>query len=155
MGSYFDKTIPRIKTTALFTQQNERSLCKIEIAIFNKHKIIARIEIKNSANEKLSLKTITSKLEKTAVELKINKAKWPVNDILFRMCNYEELKMTCQAELKTLQIIFSKPPQIFKNDNEKQKLLEMFHNDPLYGGHAGQKRLCGKTKGTFFLDFNV
>lgn len=58
-----------------------------------------------------------------------------------------------QAELNKLQIIISRPPQIIQiiiDANTKQKLIEQFHNDPLYRGHAGVKKLYPKLRAHFF-----
>lgn len=51
---------------------------------------------------------------------------------------------------KNVQIILLVAPKIVKYENEKQNLLEKFHCDPIFGGHAGQKKLLEKLRGNYY-----
>lgn len=92
----------------------------------------------------MTLRSIISQLQRAAEKMKIEKAQWLMNDDIFKVCNYDEFKMACQAELENLQIVVSRNPIKIVDEKQKLQLLEKFHNDPIYGGRAGQKRLYAK-----------
>lgn len=150
LGTFFDKNIPRIKTEIYTSQRNYQSIERIELYFYKGHNIVARIDIKKPANEILTLKTIISQLQRAAEKFKIGEAQWPLSDKIFKMCKYEEFKMACQAELKNLKIIISRNPIKIVDEKQKMQLLEQFHKDPLYGGHAGQKRLYAKLRAHYY-----
>lgn len=147
LGSCFDKNIPRIRTT-IFTQNDEPA--SIEICIFLKHRKVYEIKIDSSANEKLNLNSILSQLQRAADKMKLNMIQWPLNDTMFQMCNYEEFKEACNSLLGNLQIITFKPPEVISDHDRKQKILEQFHYDKLYGGHYGQKKLYAKIRSNYY-----
>lgn len=148
LSSRFDKNIPRMKTTAINARSNE--LASIQLGAYIKHKKIFEIKNENSVNEKLTLKTIFSKLQKAAESNNIRKLQWPLNDKIFEMCNIEEFKYACRNDLNNLQIILCRPPKTISNPEEKLRILEQFHDDPLYGGHCGQKKLYAKIRSNFY-----
>lgn len=87
-----------MRTTAINTRTNE--LASIQLSAFSKHKKMFEITAENSVNEKLTLKTILSKLQESAESMNIKKFQWPLNDKIFEMCNIEEFKNACCNELK-------------------------------------------------------
>lgn len=52
--------------------------------------------------------------------------------------------------LNQLTISIIKPPKVITDASEKMALLEKFHNDPLFGGHAGQKKLYAKLRNNYY-----
>lgn len=118
--------------------------------IYQNHRVILNIFIENTANEKLTIKSIFSKLEKAAVRLNIKRIQWPENDYIFQVCDYDDFKLACQNDLNTLQVILTTPTKKISNDEEKQDIMTQYHNDPLYGGHCGQKKLYAKLRSQFY-----
>lgn len=149
-GTYFDKKIPRLRTTTIDTQNIRSKLASIKMNIFFGHRRIHEIKVDDSANEKLTLNAILSKLQKAADVMKINSIQWPLNDSIFKLCKYEEFKEACNGVLTNLQIILTKPPQIVTDTEQKREILDQFHNDRLYGGHSGQKKLYAKIRAHYF-----
>lgn len=66
------------------------------------------------------------------------------------VCRIEDFKSIGNKTLKNLTISIIKPPKIVVDASEKLKLMEKFHNDPLFGGHSGQKKLYAKLRNNFY-----
>ncbi|KAK9722049.1 Integrase zinc binding domain [Popillia japonica] len=78
-----------------------------------------------------------------------NKVKLFLNDDIFSKCTINEFKKMGQEILKYVTIVLCKVPKLITDNNEKQLLLKMFHDDALIGGHCGQKRLLKKLKSEY------
>lgn len=63
----------------------------------------------------------------------------------FKRCGNEVLK-----KAKNLTISIIRPPKVIESDQEKLEILKKFHNDPLYGGHTGPKKLYAKLRQRFY-----
>lgn len=72
-----------------------------------------------------------------------------MNDVIFKICSIEEFKNISNKEHTNLTVTLTKLPEIIKEEEQKLQLLDFYHNDPLYGGHCGQKRLYAKLKAIF------
>lgn len=133
------KSVPRMITNA------QLKLC----ARKNKNKIFEIDLNKFIANEQLKLGSVLSLLEKVASECSINEIAWPKNDKLFQMISISDFKEMCMKNLKKLQISLTDPAQKILNEQEKRKIMSKYHDDPLCGGHCGQKKLLAKIKDKF------
>lgn len=96
------------------------------------------------ANERLTLKTINSKVEIMASANKIEKIRWPLHDKIFSLSSLNDFKSICNETLKNLQIEIKHTPQTITNAEEKQQILEKYHSDELFGAHCGMKKLYAK-----------
>lgn len=63
----------------------------------------------------------------------------------FKKCGNDMLKRH-----KSLSISIIKPPKVIDSDQEKLDILKKFHDDPVYGGHTGQKKLYAKLRKNFY-----
>lgn len=140
----FNKKVPRIKMTSMKNKNNE--LDEIEISAYKSHKILFKILV----NEKLSLITILSRLQKAASDGNITELQWPVSDIFFKMCEIDSFKKACNEKLNNLKIYLTGAVKRVNEEVEKQQILETYHSDPLYGGHCGQKKLYAKLRSNFY-----
>lgn len=66
------------------------------------------------------------------------------------MCTINEFKNAANNILKNLQIKLIQTPIIVDNKDMRQNLLKKFHNDELYGGHCGKKKLYAKLKDQYY-----
>lgn len=55
-----------------------------------------------TANDKLSINTILSRLEKAVDEIKIKKIQWALNDLIFNFCTGEQFKMAANDVLTNI-----------------------------------------------------
>lgn len=146
----FDKNTPRLRTTNIEINDKKGEVTGIEISAAERHKLIFKIEITKKNNEKVTLKSLLSKIDKKALELNKKKMQWPINDELFKMCTINEFKKACEDYIKFVQISLIPTPEKITSEDQKQKIIEKFHNDPIYGGHYGQKKLYAKIRARYF-----
>lgn len=97
-------------------------------------------------NGNFSLEEVLPKLESMANDHNIKSLKLKLNDQIFQMCTINELKEIGQEKLKKVNILLFKEPQVIKNRDEKLALIQKYHDDPLIGGHCGQKKLLKKLR---------
>lgn len=110
-----------------------------------------KVDLQNTVvNEKFSLEKILSKLQAKAVDLKINKIQWPTNDEIFLFYSMNEFKNECHKLLNDLHISLVRQPRVIESNEEKLDLITSFHNDPVFGGHCGQKKLYAKLRSNFY-----
>lgn len=103
------------------------------------------------ANDKICLDQLLLRLEQEARQHSIQILVLSMDDKIFTMISALELK-TAGKSLKSIKIALT--PRIIRVNKQdtktKTELLEKFHNDPLFGGHCGQKRLLSKLKLKYF-----
>lgn len=129
-------SVPRMITNA------QLKLC----ARRNKSKIFEIDLNRLIVNDRLNLGTALSMLEKVAGDCSIKEIVWPKNDKLFQMISLSDFKEMCIKRLKKLQISLIDPVQKILVDEEKKNIMSKYHDDPLQGGHCGQKKLLAKIK---------
>ncbi|XP_072400400.1 uncharacterized protein [Diabrotica undecimpunctata] len=88
-------------------------------------------------------------LDQLAVENAISKAKIYVNDIIFKLCTIDEFINEGNKILKNVDIYICEVPEIIEDDQEKLRIIEEYHNHPMFGGHVGNNRLVKKLKARF------
>lgn len=86
------------------------------------------------------------KLQEVAGEKNIKIIKWPMNDLFFKINPITAFKDACNKNLKTLSISLLRPKKEIKDQTEKDEIMKMNHDHPIYGGHIGQKKLLEKLK---------
>lgn len=146
----YEKNTPRIRIRELIGDKVTGEIVQIKMNLYHRRKVLTKIEMNATANDKLSLNTILSRLQSAADALKINKIQWPLNDTIFKLCTEEEFKKACNETLNNLIISLVKPCIIINDEQEKIELLHKYHNDPLYGGHCGRNRLYAKLKSMYY-----
>lgn len=89
-------------------------------------------------------------LDKQAGKNKITKIQWPMNDDIFEKIRINELKNAGNKILKKLKILLINRPMTITDENKKKQLMTQFHDDPIFGGHVGQKKLYSKLRSQYF-----
>lgn len=146
----YDRKIPRLIVTELLAHQDTGEITKIHYNIYQNHKILKRLHMTESENDKLSLNAILSRVQLAADKLNIKRIQWPLNDLLFNYCTEEEFKDSCNKILKNLRISIVKPAIIINDEQAKVELLKKYHDDPLYGGHCGRNRLYAQLRSKYY-----
>lgn len=93
LGAPYDKKVPRIRLTSIKTNENE--ILQMKLCAYLGHKVIFEINMNNVTNEKLSLKSILSKVQNATNKFKLKKVQWPLNDDMFTMCSLNDFKRAC------------------------------------------------------------
>ncbi len=135
-----NKKVPRVKT------ENNK------ICIYLKHRKMFEIDLHQLRidNEKLDLETIFSKLERLAGNYKIDEIQWPKEDDLFTSYSIETFKEIGTKCLKKLTIVLIPRAFIVKDENQKFEIIKKLHDDAIFGGHVGQKKLYAKIRSNFY-----
>lgn len=142
------KNNPRVRISNYKLNEKGNAIM-LTLSAFKNHSKI--FEIKTGLdNEKVTLNTLLSKLECETSAKNIKIIEWPLHDIIFKMCSIAEFKAAANNLLTDLQINLIKSPIRIDNIEERNKLLEKFHTDEIYGGHSRQKKLFAKLKDHFY-----
>lgn len=120
----------------------------IRILIIQRRKVSAQSKLLIT-KDNFALEQILSQLEKMAGDCKFSKIKLFMKDKIFSQCTVNEFKEKGNNIMKQLTILLCNSPEIITSNAKKDELIEKFHNDPLYGGHCGQKRLLKKLKSSY------
>lgn len=144
----FTKQTPRVSTQILINERNEM---KVETKAIFKHKTILSIENEmGKVNEDTFLVKWIRMLE-SATELKnFEMLQISTNDDVIKYCSIEKFKSTCNKELKEKKIAIFSPQKIIKDPDEKERLIKFYHEDKIFGGHCGAKRLHKKLYSKFY-----
>lgn len=97
-------------------------------------------------NDNFSLGKVLSQLQKMASENKLEKLKLNINDEIFKSYTISDFKLVGQDFLENTRIYLYREPKVITEEEEKLKLIQQFHDNPLTGGHCGQKRLLKKLR---------
>lgn len=115
---------------------------KLECIVEGQSNILLKFASTESlVKDKLNVASILSELESRADNSSIEQIKLSLNDEIFKYISTNEFKRVATNELKKLKIALT-PRLIEVHDHtEKSSILQKFHDDSLYGGHAGIKRM--------------
>lgn len=94
--------------------------------------------------------SIFSKMQQAANQMNIGQLQISKEDEMFKLCTLENFKILVNKELKNLKISIVEMPKTISDDAEKMQILKFMHDDPLYGGHIGQRKLYEKIRARFF-----
>lgn len=139
----FNRKIPQIKCA--------REKNKLSLKIYLHKKILGEISINVLSNNTiLAIKPKLTELEKLAINKNLNKLQINNDDLLFRYISLNEFKESCNKYLNSLFLIIVPKPRNIVNLNERKELIKKYHDDPIFGGHVGKKRLLAKLKMYFY-----
>lgn len=119
----------------------KKSVCGITVVAYLAHRKIFEIKL---AKEGVNLKTLFANLQKAASVHKFKFMQISIKAGLFSMCTIDEFKQYGNIELKNIKIELIKLLKIVTDDNEKFNILKSFHDDKLFGGRTGQKKMYAK-----------
>ena len=74
-----------------------------------------------------------SRLQTEANNGKIYRAEWPKKDVICTIFSIQKFK-NHGIKILTFEIILTEPIDIII-ENKKPKLMEIYHNNPIFGGH--------------------
>lgn len=73
-----------------------------------------------------------------------------MDDEIFVYLSINEFKEACKNILTDLQIILITRPKTVTDEHEKLALMSQFHDNPIFGGHTGQKKLYAKLRNNYY-----
>lgn len=152
--------IPKIK----FTVTNNEIL---KLKVYKKRKQLINIDASSSlykddsklilgsaadwtGNEKMNLDSFLSKLDKKATSLSLAKIQISSNDDIFRIITIDQFKSACNKNLEDLIVYITTIPKKVLDENEKNDLLKKYHDDPIFGGHAGKTKIYAKLRPNYY-----
>lgn len=142
----FSTKIPKIRSELFYTQGK---FSKLSINIYKGFKLALSLNIQID-NETLNLDEMLLRLEREAVNVNIFKIEWPKDDIFFTICSLQYLKDHVIKLLRNIEIILTDPIEQVLERSEKEKLMTIYHDDPLLGGHCGRRKLYAKLRAKYF-----
>lgn len=101
-------------------------------------------------NDVLSIKEVLSRLEQEEIILAIGKLQLSINDSIFNLISVQKFKEIAGQTLRHLIIALTPKTTYITDDNEKQNLINKYHNDKILGGHSGTRRLYCKLRLKYF-----
>lgn len=123
---------------------------EIDMLIYDKRKVSTHVKISITNGDILALEQILSKLDQLAGERDYKTLRMKMNDPIFTRFSINEFKRVGQNILRNICIVLLEPRMVIVDKDERLKLVEKYHNDPMYGGHCGQKRLLKKLKSFYY-----
>lgn len=141
----FTKKVPRLKTKAITVDKSKGSIQNITIVAYKAHSKLFEFKLEGKVNMKL----LFTKLQDAASAKQVKKLQISLDDSIFKLCNIDEFKSCGNEALRNLSIMIIKPPINILNECEKLEIFKKFHDDPIYGGHPGQKKLYAKIRSNY------
>lgn len=89
-------------------------------------------------------------MQKAANAINIKQVQISKDDEMFKLCTLENFKMLGNKALSKLMISIIETPKTIDDIAERMQIVKFMHEDPLYGGHIGQKKLYEKIRSRFF-----
>lgn len=143
----FSNKLPRLKTKTLHVDKKTKKIVQIVLTASLGNTKVYELDL---VNERANLTVLFSKLQDAAIKLRAKTFQIPRTDQLFQVCTLDDFKSVGNRILKTLTIAIIKPPKLVTDKTEKLELMKKFHDDPLFGGHSGQRKLHAKLKNEFY-----
>lgn len=112
-------------------------------------KPIFTVNLSISPDSSIKLGDALQCLDGIAVGHNLSQISMKLNDPIFKYIAPEIFKSVGNKYLKNTKILLTKTAQTIVDDEEKLKILRTFHDDPMFGGHVGQKRLLAKIASQF------
>lgn len=101
-------------------------------------------------NKDVVLETLFNQLNSMASRRVISTVKINPNDDIFSIMSPSEFGVIANKHLEDLKIVLMQPIKVIELANERQKLMEHYHNHPLEGGHSGYRRTYSKLKSLYY-----
>lgn len=99
-----------------------------------------------TTNDKLDLSPVWSALEARGY----SKIRLSKNDIIFEYVTVNEMKTAVNSYPFNLEIVLTPHVTTIFDKNVKDQILKSFHDNPIFGGHPGYKRLYLKIRNQFY-----
>lgn len=141
----YNKKVPRVKTTNIDTDESGKIIA-IELTVYQNHKKLFKLMV----NGNIVLKTIFSQLHQATIKRKINKMQWPKNDDIFEICSLDDFKYACAHDLGNVEVVLIEPQTLITDKKEQLRLIKENHDNVLYGGHSGFKKLYSKLRQLYY-----
>lgn len=90
-----------------------------------------------------------SRLEKLASKCDVNRVKIFLNELIFKEISIENFVSIGNKALKSIKILLLEPVITVDEEKDRKALIKRYHDDPIFGGHPGVKRLLAKLKQTY------
>lgn len=140
----FIKNISRIRCTLI----NESQL---NIRAHLKHRKVFEFSLTgNVANENLTVEMLLASLENEAKRANLNELQWPFEDDIFKIISMQKFIEIGDKILDNLIIHIIPCVKCISDESETHDIISRYHDDPLFGGHAGQNRLYAKIRSLFY-----
>lgn len=136
------------KKTPLFQTRFNTNEQQIYMRI-NKYHSVLSLSGDNLNNAKLFLRETFAWLNNEAVKNSFIAIKIFANDPLFKICAKEQFIEIGNKMLQDLTIFIVNQPIFVHNSADRQRLIETYHSNPIFGGHLGKKRLHAKIRQKF------
>ena len=148
LGGAKTNEMPRLK----FENINEENESEPRMIITRKRKRILEkvLPTTRDANGNSHLDVVFSLLEAEADRLRVNKLQMMIDDQLISAYGLEEFKKKGNEKLKKLKIEMSVVAVPVEDVVRRTELLTIFHDDPILGGHVGQKRMYAKLRTHYY-----
>lgn len=141
----FNKKVPRVRCTMI----SDNSQIKISAHI--NHKNLVEFSLTGDFSKiELIVEIIFKSLEREMKIKRKNKIQWPCDDNIFKFISMQKFKEIGEKTLNELNISIIPKVHIIKDKDEKLKILQSCHDDPLFGGHSGQAKLYSKVRSQFY-----
>lgn len=114
-----------------------------------KKKPLKKIWIKTT-NDRFFLGKIQSRLETMASNHGYKLLNWPLNDTIFEFIDVNQFKQACNEVLKNLRIVLFTNPLTVTDNDEKQKFIAKYHDDPLSGGHLSRNKIYARLREMYY-----
>lgn len=146
--------LPRIRTHGvreILQRVNNAPIATMNVyKSFKAQKPLISIELKFSTDlTSVHLGDTLSRLDELTVGNNIKQITLSLNDPIFDAIEISDFKTIGNACLKNTQILLTKTVINITDEDEKLRILTDFHNNPIFGGHPGQKRLLAKISAEF------
>lgn len=138
------KKIPRIICYV------DEKINRLIVCAHMNHKRLFELEFETIDNCRFSCEKIFKALENEAVKLKIKTIQWPNNDIVLKNININDFKEAGEKYLNLLQISIIPTAEVILDENKKAEILIKYHNDRIFGGHLGKKKLYEKLRAKYY-----
>lgn len=117
---------------------------KYVLQIIQGNKTLTQTKRDWSRNANLFLREIFAEINEISTGYSIEQFKILSNDNLFTMCTKELFKNMGNELLDDASIIIINPLIFVSDQNERNKLLDLYHNNATFGGHVGKQRMHAK-----------
>lgn len=101
-------------------------------------------------NDTIFLDELLSTLDNLTRQLSIKTVQLSLNESIFELISAQTFKNSGTRILKHLRIALTPKTSYIKNNKDKLDLMSKFHDDPMFGGHCGTRRMYAKLRLKYF-----
>lgn len=137
------KSLPRI----IFYTRHGTPRCIVKL----KRRTLLKVNLLEFiVNDNLDLGKMLSVLDAKASDIDFKELQLSLNDEIFELICIQKFKEIANRNIKTLKIMLTPSVTYIDNDEDKINLMKKFHDDSLFGGHCGIRRLYNKIRLKYF-----